>query len=144
MTTNGRPPKFKSAKQLQDAIDWYFFERTHDCCGIERPVHKPITVSGMAYYLGFQHRCSITDYQNKDQFTATIKKAKLRIEQYLEEKLYGHSVAGVIFNLKNNFHWKDQVDPAVVINNNVGADPEKIMKQRGIPIPEIGIGDIDE
>lgn len=140
----GRPPKFKTRKKLQENIEAYFKERFYDEEGKLREKPLPVTVSGLAYYLGFKDRHSIADYQKKDKFTATIKEAKLRIEQYLEEKLLGNNVAGVIFNLKNNFKWKDTVDPAVIVNNTINADPEKYMKDKGIPIPDIGIEDIEE
>lgn len=113
----GRPPKYKTPEELADAIDWYFFEKCFDSCGNERLIHKPVTVSGLAYYLGFADRQSITDYQNKDEFTFTIKRAKIRIENYLEEKLSGNNVTGTIFNLKNNFGWKDKTEQEVSVKS---------------------------
>ena len=106
--TAGRKLKFKTVQDLQDEIDWYFFQAAYDSCGNPRLVHKPITITGLAYYLGFESRQSITDYQERKKFSYTIKRAKLRIEQYLEECLYGNNVTGIIFNLKNNFKWVDQ------------------------------------
>ena len=38
----------------------------------------------------------------------TIRKAKARIEAFIETRLYGNNVTGCIFNLKNNFDWKDK------------------------------------
>jgi len=106
----GRPRKYNSRKELQDEIDWYFYEAYYDSCGNVRPISKHISVTGLALYLGFADRQSITDYSKDDKFSFTIKRAKLRIENYLEEKLEGNNVAGIIFNLKNNYGWKDKQD----------------------------------
>jgi hypothetical protein len=46
----------------------------------------------------------------RTQLIDTIKKAKGRVELKLEEHLYGNSVAGAIFNLKNNFEWRDRTE----------------------------------
>ena len=34
------------------------------------------------------------------------------IEAHLEKKLFGNNVTGLIFNLKNNFDWKDKTEVA--------------------------------
>lgn len=43
----------------------------------------------------------------------------------------------------NVYGIKDDAEVNVVVNNNVDTDPEKLMKQRGIPVPDIDIEDID-
>lgn len=46
-----------------------------------------------------------------EQLTHTIKKAKQRIEHQVQQRLEGNSVAGTIFNLKNNFDgWVDRTE----------------------------------
>lgn len=98
----GRPPLFNSAEQLQAAIHEYF-ERCDDN-------KEPYTVSGLAYHLGMTTE-SLRRYGESDQFSATVKRAKQRVENYLEKHLLaGKNAAGVIFNLKNNFGWKDKVE----------------------------------
>lgn len=116
----GRPLKFKTPEELQKKIDAYF----DDYCWGEVPIlketksgqpvytlikkqTKPYTVTGLAVYLDTT-RETLLDYQKKDKFSDTIKKAKLRIHNYAEEQLYrSGQVAGPIFNLKNNWAWKD-------------------------------------
>lgn len=69
------------------------------------------TILGMCRFLGI-HRETLLNYEkeNKDFFD-TIKGAKGRIEEYLENGLYRKDqVTGIIFNLKNNFGWKDKQD----------------------------------
>ena len=81
---------------MQDIIDIYFEEE-------ELP-----TVTGLALALDFTSRQALLNYQIKPEFVDTVKRAKLRIENHLEKTLYRHTgAAGVIFNLKNNFGWKD-------------------------------------
>ena len=96
----GRPLKFKTAAQLQKKVDEYF-----DACA----EHKiPPTITGLALALDTTRQTFI-DYEGRDAFTDTIKKAKLRCENYAEIQLFrGRNVAGVIFNMKNNYGWKDK------------------------------------
>jgi hypothetical protein len=93
--------KFKSVKSLQNAIDKYFKECDES--------GRPYTVSGLAYALDTTRR-TLLDYEEKDGFSHVIKKAKAKIETFNEEQLYNKNVptVGVIFNLKNNYDWKDK------------------------------------
>jgi len=102
----GRPMKFKSVKALQDAIDDYF-----DNCIAEK---RPYTMSGLAYAIGVS-RVTLLNYKRTEgyeKFFSTIKKAKARVENHVEEILLnGRATAGAIFNLKNNFDdWKDKTE----------------------------------
>ncbi len=107
----GRPNKFKSVEEMQIAIDNYF----KDCDEKERPY----TISGLAYALD-TNRQTLLDYQEKDDFSDTIKKAKAKIEQFVEERLFvGNNTAGVIFNLKNNYNWKDKQEIEADVKNDV-------------------------
>ncbi len=52
---------------------------------------------------------------------------------------------GLIKLLSNNVYGiKEEVDPTIIFNNNTEVDPEKLMKNRGIPIPKTDIEDLDE
>ena len=95
----GKPLKFKSVKILKEKIDAYFVH-----CDKES---QPYTVSGLAYFLDTD-RALLMRYQRKDKYYNTIKRAKCKIEAYVEGRLFENNVAGPIFNLKNNFGWKDQ------------------------------------
>lgn len=73
----------------------------------------PFTVTGLANYLGTT-RDLLLDYEEKDEFSDTIKAAKGKIEQYVEEYLFnGKNTTGAIFNLKNNYGWKDKTETDV-------------------------------
>lgn len=97
----GRPLKYQTPEDMQADIDAYFAE----CFDKE----KPPTVSGLALSLDMDRR-TLVDYAHRDAFFPTVKKARARIEETLETSLYGNGVAGVIFNLKNNFGWKDKTE----------------------------------
>lgn len=115
-----RKPKFTSAEQMQEKIDAYF----KDCEGYTLkdsegntvydkygyPVvldKKPLTVTGLALALGFMSRQALLDYQAKPAYREIVERAKLKIENYAEMRLYDKDGAnGAKFNLQNNFrHW---------------------------------------
>jgi DNA-binding Lrp family transcriptional regulator len=114
----GRPLKFQSPEELQEKIDAYFeschekvTETTKSGSIKEYTIQsRPYTVTGLAVYLDTT-RDVLIDYQNRDEYSNAIKKAKAKIHNYAEEYLYnGKNVAGGIFVLKNNFGWKDKVE----------------------------------
>jgi hypothetical protein len=97
----GRPLKFSSPEELKQKAEG-FFER---CIAEDRP----ITITGLALALDTT-RETLCDYQKKDEFSDTVTKIKLRVEQYAEEQLYvGKAATGPIFALKN-YGWRDSQD----------------------------------
>ena len=122
VTPLARPLKYKTAAQLQQAIDAYFEE----CAGTPlldgegkavtdkygAPVivdaHPP-TVTGLALALGFTGRKQLLDYQGRKAFCNTITRAKARCEEYAERRLYDRDGArGAQFSLEHNFRWLEQ------------------------------------
>lgn len=102
MAKVGKPPIFKSVKAMESAIDAYFAE----CADQERP----LTITGLAMALGMTTE-TLRAYGKKDEYSATVKRAKQFVERFLEERLLsGANATGPIFNLKNNFGWKDKVE----------------------------------
>lgn len=96
----GRPLKFGSVEELQRKIETYFAECDKN--------NRPYTISGLALALDTSRRV-LLDYEDKDEYCNTIKKAKLKCETYAEEQLFvGKNTAGVIFNMKNNYGWVDK------------------------------------
>lgn len=108
----GRPLKYESAEKMQEDINNYFTE-----CDEQG---RPYTVSGLAYALG-TNRQTLINYEEKDAFIDTIKTAKAKIERFNEEMLYSKEVSttGVIFNLKNNYNWKDKQEIEAEVNSDV-------------------------
>lgn len=65
------------------------------------------SMTKLAHFLKI-HRETLINYSKDDQYLDSIKKAKETVESYLEDKLYGNNVTGIIFNLKNNYGWEDR------------------------------------
>lgn len=100
MSKLGRPKIFNDVKEVEEKINAYF-----KYC---EEKEKPYTMSGLAYYLGIS-RQTLVNYSNQDQFFDTIKKARDRVQMQLEENALSNKAnpTFTIFNLKNNFDWKD-------------------------------------
>ena len=111
----GRPRAFKSVEEVEEKINAYF-----NYC---EEKEKPYTMSGLAYYLGIDRK-TLLNYSKNEEYFHTIKKARDKVQMQLEECLYrlGNN-SGVIFNLKNNFDWKDKIeqtnDSLSEINKNI-------------------------
>lgn len=108
----GRPPKYKTAEELEKKINEYFEVECKDevieTNGKIAIKHNPPTISGLALYLGFLNRRSIYDYIARDEsFSHTIKKAVAKIEDYAEKQLFVGNSTGAIFWLKNK-GWSDK------------------------------------
>ena len=94
----GRPLKFKTDEELQEAINNYF-----EYC---KQYKKPETIAGLAYHLGVERK-TIYNYENRDEFLLTIKKARDRILAGLEEALFKEGKSGQIF-LAKNYGYSDK------------------------------------
>lgn len=113
----GKPRKYSSPAEMQIAIDDYFTTTTK------------ITICGLAGHLGFVSRQSLIDYEGYDkEYLATIKLAKMKVEQYYEEHLIGTGVAGPIFALKN-FKWSDKQELDIKVEGDMTfeLDPTKLI-----------------
>ena len=126
----------QTPKEMEDKISEYFQDVTgyrpildkegQPLLGEDgRPLHRWIqpTVSGMAFYMGFTSRQSLTDYKGKQDkngnfpFADIIKKGILYIESIVEQQLItGKANAGAIFWMKNH-GWKD--NQSVEISGNL-------------------------
>lgn len=110
MADVGRPLKFKSAEELSEKCAAYFEHRERN--------KLPLTITGLAVWLDTD-RSVLMDYQNRDEFTNTVKAAKQRCEAYAEEQAFvGKNQAGSIFVLKNH-GWRDQQHQDVTSNGQV-------------------------
>lgn len=117
----GRPPKYETPEEMQRLIDLYFLacktkatgdigliaDLPDDDLEIVNDIDDVYpTVCGLALLLDLT-RQGLIDYSERDEFIDTVKRAKSRVERFLEQRLYSNAAAGTIFNLKNNFGWKD-------------------------------------
>ncbi len=79
--------------------------------GGEDKRREEYSITGLALALDTT-RQTLVDYEEKDEFTDTIKKAKLRVENRYEKALQKQGRSGDIFALKN-FNWKDKSESDV-------------------------------
>lgn len=120
--TAGRPPKFNTPEEMQRCIDLYFLAcKVHQSGCLEmlenlspedlliinniEDVYPTVTGLGLALDMTRQ---TLIQYQENDKFTDTVKKAKQRVENAIEQRLFHNNATGSIFNLKNNFDWRDK------------------------------------
>lgn len=133
----GRPSKFETPEELERLINEYFdsitityplydsvkdgkdengedkYKQIPRLNNAEKQVYTTTyyehpSILSLAEFLGTTRK-TLWEYEDKPQFSNTIKMAKERIEHYLEDQLYRKDqVTGIIFNLKNNFGWKDK------------------------------------
>lgn len=141
MAKVGAPPMYKTVEEMQKKIDEYF----KSCEGrvlkdadgnlvfdkYGRPIvvdSRPLTVTGLALALGFNSRQALLNYQAKKEFNDTILRAKARIEQYAEERLFDKDGAnGAKFSLANNFEgWKEKQQIEADVNNTVTINVELV------------------
>lgn len=121
----GRPFKYRTVTALQEGIEEYFRvcqgEVLRDSTGdpvldkYGQPVvvgAKPPTVTGLALALGFASRQALLNYQGRPQFNDAITRAKSRVEEYTEGRLFDKDGArGAQFSLRNNFRgWRDDLE----------------------------------
>jgi hypothetical protein len=103
----GKPLAFPTVESLQEAVDAYFAPGGDAWDGAGNEAKFLPTMSGLALALDVDRK-TVLNYSNKDDYFPTIRKARAIIENNLEKNLYGNSVTGLIFNLKNNFGWNDK------------------------------------
>jgi len=115
----GRPPKYSTPEALQQVISDYF---DHGYTIKRVTVGKPpnttiedmpvVSISGLVLFCGFADRQSFYDYEKREGFSYTIKRARTFIEQDYEESAQSGNPAGPIFLLKN-FNWSDKQEVEV-------------------------------
>lgn len=132
----GRPLKFNTPEEMQKRIDLYFLacklRQSGDMKLIDGLTDEELsivdgiddiypTVTGLGLALDMS-RHTLISYEEKDAFIHTIKKAKQRVENAIEQRLFHNNATGSIFNLKNNFDWKDKQEVDQRYVNKDGED----------------------
>lgn len=97
----GRDPIIGTPEEFAAKADVYFAQCTADEV---RP-----TVNGLCLALGFSSRQTLLNYEEREGFVDTVKRARMRLETAWEQALAAPQVAGAIFWLKNQ-GWKDTQD----------------------------------
>lgn len=81
----------------------------------------PATISGLAFFLGFNSRRELENYQHNGQFASVVQRAVLSIEATYEEALH-QNATGAMFVLKS-IGWNDKPEPS-----SVGIEMDNILK----------------
>ena len=123
-----RPKLYTDVKTQSDIIDDYFENEAFMGEG-DNKVFAP-TMSGLAYKLDMDRK-SLLNYSKEEKFLPTIKRARERVHQALEQRLYGNNVTGIIFNLKNNFGWKDVKAQEIQLEASIESREIKITAEMG-------------
>lgn len=141
MAKVGAPPRYKTVKEMQEAIDKYFEECKGTILKDENgepyldkygsPIiydRKPLTITGLALALGFNSRQALLNYQAKAEFHDTVTRAKAVVERYAEERLYDKDGAnGAKFSLANNFDgWREKQQIEADVNSSVNINIELV------------------
>lgn len=109
----GRPLKFQDPQELERRIDEYF-----------RLAEGKPTITGLALHLDCEIE-TIKSYGENDEFSASVKRAYLRVQNGYENRMYEGSPTGAIFALKN-FGWKDKTEVDSNVNMNARVDLSKL------------------
>lgn len=113
----GRPLKFETVEELEIKIESYF--NSEDC---------DYTITGLALFLETD-RATLMNYERRDEFFNTLKKAKLKIENAYEKRLVSRGNGGDIFALKN-FGWVD----TQTVNQNVVERIKYVSKEEELEV----------
>lgn len=118
MADVGRPLKFKSVEELEEKINKYFNDV---------PIEE-WTITGLALALD-TYRKVLCEYEERDEFSNAIKKAKQMVEHSYEIDLKKSGRTGTIFALKN-FDWKDKQEQEHYGKDGEALFPKPIMDVR--------------
>lgn len=147
----GRPLKYNTVDEIQVLIDGYFEScfaevplrtKDGDVIGFERQQVRPYTITGLCMALDTT-RETLLDYANKDMFSDAIARAKLKIHNYAEEQLFSaKNPAGVMFNLKNNYGWKDKTEQEITVNTGIAERLQRAKDRKSLAMEDVKTIDI--
>ncbi len=116
---------FKSVAELCTLVEEYFERIEGEYRMEEKPQKKPEdppamqkitirepeppTMAGLALHLGFNSRDEFDKMEKAGKYSATLKRARLRVEVAYEKKLHQQSSSGALFALKN-MGWNDKAE----------------------------------
>jgi hypothetical protein len=96
---------------------------------------EPSTISGLAYYLGFESRQAFDQYEVSGKYGTELKRGRLRIETEYEKKLHFTSSTGAMFALKA-MGWNEKTETMPILNETItvhiidgGAQPASSEKE---------------
>lgn len=123
----GRPLKFKTVEELDEKINQYFTK-------CENEGKRPF-ITEMAFYLDTS-RETLREYKERPEYVDSIKRALARCEMELERNLLEGKVnpTGAIFNLKNNYGWRDKTETDVTSGGKtIMLMPSELIEKHEVP-----------
>lgn len=135
----GRPLKFKTVEELDDASQHYFDmpdprvvhyqaeagrKENGETIWETRTKYsdqKPYTSYGLARALGVDRK-TLLNYKKRDEYFPSVQGALDRIAEYAESQLYGPYANGAKFSLANNFKSDEWTDKQSVDHTTNGKD----------------------
>jgi len=150
----GRKKIFQTPKILKDAA-FEYFKSVDENPFIEEKPHasngeitysqtikkRPYTIGGMCIFFRISQECW-TLYRKRPEFVGVCQV----IEEIIRTQKFEGAAAG-FFNhaiIARDLGLKDKIETSNTHDLRVDLNPEKEMKKRGIPIPDIELEDIDE
>ena len=135
----GRPRKYETVEELEQLIEEYFElsegEPLLDAEGAPVTYKGQVvmvkgyhpTVTGLALHLGLRSRQAVLNYQGRPEFNDAITRAKLKIEDYANQRLFDKDgVQGAKFTLTNNYEgYKEKTETDL----NIKEIPQIILKR---------------
>ncbi|GAA4093273.1 terminase small subunit [Mucilaginibacter panaciglaebae] len=95
--------KFNNRASLNRLIDEYFERSKNDTDNTA----EPITVTGLALYLGFTSKDAFDEYEQIGYHKVFIQRARFRVMAYYESRLHYPAPTGAMFALKS-MGWADK------------------------------------
>lgn len=146
MNVGGRPIKYETPEEFNEKVEQYFEyvqgEYHWECQtneeGKEEDVKvwdrmpEAITITGLCLFMGFESRQSFYDYEKREGFSYSIKRARLRVENHYESTAqYAKTPTFQIFALKN-LGWSDkqEIDHSST-DGSMSTKPTKIVFTKG-------------
>lgn len=124
---NWRPQKY-TPKTLREQAELYFknCDKLNEWLTDVR-FKKPKTLSWLCLWLNVS-KDYISEKAKDDNFSETIKEIRLVVENNIEEWILTNTYNSTswIFNLKNNFDWKDKSE---VDNTNTNFDATEMLNE---------------
>lgn len=107
----GALPKYDSPERLWDRAEQYMVIVTDARNNIKA------TISGLSFWLGFDSRQTMYNYEANGEFGYVIRRLRLFVESCYEARLHTATPSGAMFALKN-MGWTDKME--VDMKNNGG------------------------
>ena len=105
----GRPPIYQTTEEIQPHIDRWIES-------VKNGEHP--TITGLCIELGFDSKSTLWKYAEKPEFSYSIKRCLLIVENGYETALRQNNATGSIFALKN-MGWKDKMEQDVRVEGGV-------------------------